>query len=114
MPFHFQEPRGAAFGEHLRRTAGLDRYRPDIIGHSAVRNCGGVDVEDRLAGVSHPVLVLPGRYDRACVIGASLDIARRLPDAELVVFENSVHTVFAEEQDRYLAAVRQFLDRISG
>jgi len=113
-PLQFQEPRGAAFREHPRRIAGLDRYRPDAIRHSAVRDCGGVDVEDRLAGVSHPVLVLLGRYDRACAIGASLDMARRLPDAELVVFENSVHTVFADEQDRYLAAVRQFLDRISG
>ena len=60
------------------------------------------------------MLVLLGRYDRACAVGASLDMARRLPDAELVVFENSAHTVFVEEQDRYLAAVRQFLDRIIG
>jgi proline iminopeptidase len=59
------------------------------------------------------VLVLAGRHDRACAVGASEDMARRLPDAELVVFENSGHMTFAEEQHRYLVAVRQFLDRIT-
>lgn len=60
------------------------------------------------------MLLLLGRYDRACAVGAPLDMARRLPDAKLVVFEHSAHTVFVDEQDRYLAAVRQFLDRIIG
>ena len=50
---------------------------------------------------------------RTCAIGASEEMARGLPDAELVVFENSAHMMFAEEQDRYLAAVRRFLDRIT-
>jgi pimeloyl-ACP methyl ester carboxylesterase len=63
--------------------------------------------------VTHPVLVLGGRHDRTCAVAASQDMAGRLPDAELVVFEDSAHMVFAEEQDRYLAAVRQFLDRIT-
>jgi proline iminopeptidase len=70
-------------------------------------------VEHRLGEVTHPVLVLSGRHDRTCAPGASQDMARRLPDAELVVFENSAHMTFAAEQDRYLAAVRQFLDRIT-
>jgi hypothetical protein len=30
-----------------------------------------------------------------------------------VVFENSAHMMFAEEQDRFLATVRHFLDRIT-
>jgi hypothetical protein len=37
----------------------------------------------------------------------------RLPRMRLVVFENSAHMTFAEENDRYLATVRQFLDRIT-
>jgi proline iminopeptidase len=63
--------------------------------------------------VTHPVLVVAGRHDRTCAVGASQEMARRLPNAELVVFDNSAHMMFAEEQDRYLAAVRQFLDRIT-
>jgi proline iminopeptidase len=114
LPFHFWEPRGAALAEFRRRTAGLARYAPDVIRHFAAQDYGGIDVEDRLAAVTHPVLVLAGRHDRTCAAGASQDMARRLPDAELVVFENSAHMMFAEEQDRFLAAVRRFLDRITG
>ena len=113
-PFHFRQPRGGALAEYLRRTAGRARYAPDVIRHFATRDYGGIDVEDRLGEVTHPVLVLAGRHDRACAVGASEDMARRLPDAELVVFENSGHMTFAEEQNRYLVAVRQFLDRITG
>jgi len=113
LPFHFWEPRGAALAEYLRRTAGLARYAPDVIRHFAAQDYGGIDVEDRLVGVTHPVLVVAGRHDRTCAVGASEDMARRLPDAELTVFENSAHMMFAEEQDRYLATVRRFLDRVA-
>ena len=113
LPFHFWEPRGAALAEYLRRTAGLARYAPDVIPHFAAQDYGGIDVEDRLGGVTHPVLVVAGRHDRTCAVGASEDMARRLPDAELTVFENSAHMMFAEEQDLYLATVRRFLDRVA-
>ena len=63
--------------------------------------------------MTHPVLVLGGRHDRTCAVGASQDMARRLPDAELVVCEHSAHMMFAEEQDSFLATVRRFLDRIT-
>ena len=42
------------------------------------------------------------------------DMARRRPDAALVVFENSAHMMLAEEQDSYVATVRRFLDGITG
>jgi proline iminopeptidase len=113
MPFHFWEPQGAPLAEYLRRTTGLAHYAPDIIRHFSAQEYGGIDVEHRLGEVTHPVLVLGGRHDRTCAVGASEDMARRLPDAELVVLENSAHMMFAEEQDRFLAAVRQFLDRIT-
>lgn len=114
LPFHFREPRGAALADYRRRTAGLARYAPDVLRHFAAADYGGIDVEDRLGEVTHPVLVLAGRHDRTCAVGASQDMARRLPDATLVVFENSAHMTFAEEPDGYLAAVRRFLDRVTG
>lgn len=113
LPFHFREPQGAALAEYRRRTEGPARYSADVIRHFAVQHYGGIEVEDRLAGVSHPVLVLAGRHDRTCPVGAAEDLAPRLPDARLVVFEDSAHMMFAEEQDRYVAAVRDFLDRVT-
>jgi proline iminopeptidase len=114
LPFHFREPRGEALAEYRRRTAGLARYAPDVIRHFSSQQYGGINVEHRLGEVTHPVLVLAGRHDRTCAVGASQDMARRLPNAELVVFEDSAHMTFAEEPERYLHTVRRFLDNISG
>jgi proline iminopeptidase len=114
LPFHFREPEGAALKEYLRRTAGLARYAPDVIRHFATQDYGGIHLEDRLGGVTHPVLVMAGRHDRTCAVAASEDMAPRLPDAELVVFEQSAHMMFAEEQDLFVATVRRFLDRVTG
>jgi pimeloyl-ACP methyl ester carboxylesterase len=111
MSFHFREPEGAALQEYLRRTVGLARPAGCHPPFSS-QDYGGIDVEDRLGEVTHPVLVLGGRHDRTCAVSASQDMARRLPNAELVVFEDSAHMMFAEEQDRFLAAVRQIPDRI--
>ena len=113
LPFHFLESRGGALQEYRRRTAGLARYAPKVIRLFAASDCGGIDVEERLGAVAHPVLVLAGRHDRVCPVGASEDMVRRLPDAKLAVFEDSAHMTFAEENDRYLATVRRFLDRIT-
>lgn len=114
LPFHFREPEGAALKEYLRRTAGLARYAPDVIRHFATQNYGGIHLEDRLGGVTHPVLVMAGRHDRTCAVAASEDMTPRLPDAELVVFEQSAHMMFAEEQDLFVATVRRFLGRVTG
>lgn len=113
LPFHFREPRGAALQEYLRRTAGLAQYAPDVIRHFATESYGGIELEDRLGDVTHPVLVLAGRHDRTCPVAASELMAQRLPDGDLVVFEESGHMTFAEEQDRYLTTVRAFLDRVA-
>jgi proline iminopeptidase len=113
LPFHFREPRGEALAEYRRRTAGLARYAPDVIRHFASQQYGGINVEHRLGKVTHPVLVLAGRHDRTCAVAASQDMARRLPNAELVVFEDSAHMTFAEEPERYLQAVQQFLDGVA-
>jgi proline iminopeptidase len=112
LPFHFADPQGAPLKEYLRRTAGLAHYAPDVIRHFAAQDYGGIQLADRLGEVTHPVLVLAGRHDRTCAVGASEDMAPRLPDAELVVFEQSAHMMFAEEQGRYVATVRRFLDRV--
>jgi len=114
MPFHFRDPQGAALADYLRRTAGRAQYAPDVVRRFAAEEYGGIAVRDRLGDVTHPVLVLAGRHDRTCVAAASEEMSELLPEAELVVFEESAHMFFAEEQDRFLTAVTTFLDRVAG
>jgi pimeloyl-ACP methyl ester carboxylesterase len=58
------------------------------------------------------VLVLAGRYDRACSVEAAEAIAAGVADSRLVVFEESGHMTFVEENEAYVGAVREFLTRV--
>ena len=80
--------------------------RPPIF---AVSDYGAIEVEDRLGGVTHPVLVLAGRHDRTCVVEGGEAIAAGIPGAQLAVFEASGHLTFAEENEAYVGVVRGFL-----
>jgi proline iminopeptidase len=110
MPFHFADPRDPRIAEYERRSAGA-AYSPDVLRHFSRAGYGDIDVEDRLAGVRRPVLVLAGRHDRTCVPEGARAIAGGIPGAHLVVFEHSAHMAFVEETDQYVAAVRSFLAR---
>ena len=110
LPFHFADPRDPRIDD-LRAALGDAVYGPDVLRAAATEDYGAIAVEDRLGEVTHPVLVLAGRQDRTCPVAAAEAMAEGLPDAELVVFEHSGHLAFIEENDAYLAAVRDFLGR---
>jgi proline iminopeptidase len=110
MPFHFADPCDLRIGEYHARTAGTV-YAPHMLQHFAQQAYGGIEAEDRLGAITQPLLVLAGRYDRTCSVAASEAIAAGAPHAELVVFEHSGHMTFVEENERYLALVRDFLVR---
>jgi proline iminopeptidase len=110
LPFHFADPRDPRIAEYEARTAGAV-YAPDVVRHSAAADYGAIEVEDRLAGITQPVLVLVGRHERTCSVEAAEAIAAGIPDAELVVLEHSAHMSFVEETGAYVAAVRDFLAR---
>jgi proline-specific peptidase len=113
LPFHFADPRDPRIKEFQQRTAG-EVYSPDVLRYFASQDYGGIEVEDRLGLITQPVLVLAGRYDRTCSVEAAQAIAKGVPQAELVVFENSAHMTYVEETKRYLQVVREFLDRHGG
>ena len=110
LPFHFRDPLDPRI-EVMR--AGLDQmvFAPAVLRVAAREGYGEIDVEQRLGGVTHPVLVLAGRHDRACPVTAAEAIAGGIPSAELRVFENSAHMMFIEEQAAYVAAIEDFLKR---
>jgi pimeloyl-ACP methyl ester carboxylesterase len=109
--FHFKDPLDPRIEEAEARMQGAI-HAPDVLRHFAVASYGGIEVEDRLADVTHPVLVLGGRYDRACPAEASERTAELLPNVELHIFEDSAHMTYVEQQDEYLAVVGRFLGRV--
>jgi proline iminopeptidase len=110
LPFQFRFPDGDHLADFERKTAG-SVYSPDVLRYFANADYGGIEVEDRLDRVTQPVLVLAGRHDRTCAVAGAEAIAAGIPNAELVVFEESAHMTYVEENERYLEVVRDFLSR---
>jgi pimeloyl-ACP methyl ester carboxylesterase len=111
LPFHFADPRDPRIADFERRSAGIVPS-PDLLRHFAAADYGAIEVEERLGDVTQPVLVLSGRHDRTCIVEAGEAIAAGIPAAELVVFEDSGHFAYVEENETYLGAVRRFLQSV--
>ena len=109
MPFHFADPYDPRLPEFEARTQGMV-YSPEILRKSSAEEYGGIEVEDQLVNIAHPVLVLAGRHDRTCSIEAAEFMAANIPDSALIVFEHSAHMTFVEENEKYLSCVREFLN----
>jgi proline-specific peptidase len=69
------------------------------------------DRTDRLSDIDVPTLITVGRYDEATPTCAET-LRRGIPNARLQIFEQSAHMPHIEEQERYLATLKQFLDEI--
>jgi len=108
LPFHFRDPRDPRIAEfeHQSREA---VYSPEVLRAFADAGYGGIEVEDRLATIERPVLVLAGRYDRTCLVAGAQAIADGIPGSRLVIFEESAHMMYVEEPDLYRQTVREFL-----
>lgn len=112
-PWHFADAYDPRIAEYERKSAGT-LYAPDVLRVVSAAGYGGIDVEDRLAEVTQPVLVLAGRHDRTCPPEAGEVIAGGVRDGRCVILERSGHMMFVEEPEMFLSTVRDFLDRLSG
>jgi proline iminopeptidase len=66
---------------------------------------------DRLREITVPVLVAAGRHDVVTGFRQAHRIADRLPDAEVVIFEESGHVPWIDEPDSFFATVGAWLSR---
>ena len=68
----------------------------------------GWSIEDRLHLVDVPTLVLNGRYDIA-QDWVTKAYSEKIPNSTWVKFEDSSHTPFWEEREKYMKMVAEFL-----
>jgi proline-specific peptidase len=77
--------------------------------------CVGVlkdyNVLPRIEEIDIPTLLTIGRHDE-CPLDLYEEMHRRIPNSELVVFENSSHMQFFEERDRYMEVYGGFLGSV--
>jgi len=67
-------------------------------------------VKDRLGEIAVPTLLTSGRYDEATP-ALQETLREGISDCEWVLFEESSHTPFAEERERYMQVVGDWLAR---
>jgi len=81
--------------------------------HSLTSNRGIVaeSVDDKLATISIPTLVVWGGDDRLVPLEDGKDYAQRIPGARLVVIPKSGHAPAVEHPDEFLAAALPFIDQ---
>jgi pimeloyl-ACP methyl ester carboxylesterase len=67
-------------------------------------------VKDRLGEIDVPTLLTSGRYDEATP-ALQETLRDGIPNSEWVLFEESSHTPFSEERERYMQVVGAWLAR---
>ena len=81
-------------------------YRHEAHNWCFQHNWPAYDLKDRLGTISVPVLVTVGRYDWITPVSSSETIAALVPDAELVIFEESGHSPQSEEREKFQQVLR--------
>lgn len=67
-----------------------------------------------LSAIRQPVLVANGESDRMVPTSNSTDLARRLPDSELVIYPDAGHGGIFQYHDQFVAKALEFLARERG
>ncbi|MDQ3514739.1 MAG: alpha/beta hydrolase, partial [Chloroflexota bacterium] len=69
------------------------------------------DLRERLSEIAVPVLMITGRHDWITSVRQAEELVAGLRQGHLVVFEDSGHYPFIEENERFLAVVTAWLAR---
>jgi L-proline amide hydrolase len=104
--------------DYVQRTFGHLQANPEVYnvmnGPSEFHVIGTLkdwDITSRLSEIALPTLVMSGRHDEATPAIAET-VHRGIEGSEWVVFEDSSHMCHAEERDRCMTTVGDFLDRV--
>lgn len=110
--------RTVPYPEYVQRTFDAIARNPEVYhtmnGPSEFHVVGTLkdwDIIPRLGEITVPTLVTSGRYDEATPLIAET-VTNGIPGAEWVIFEESSHMAHAEEPERYMRVLDEFLSRV--
>lgn len=105
LPLYLHRTNQRAIDEMLGRMTA----RRDVSNHMMVHELPYHEVRKDLKHIQIKTLVLTGRHDWIAPISQAKAIHERVPDSELVIFENSSHIPFIEEQEAFNQTVTDFV-----
>jgi pimeloyl-ACP methyl ester carboxylesterase len=95
--------------ENRDKSISLIAFRAQL---KAIHAWGRQEPSD-LSGIHQPVLVANGDQDRMVPSSNSVDLARRLPDAQLTLYSDAGHGGIFQYHDEFVDEVLKFLDSAS-
>jgi proline iminopeptidase len=104
-PYHFAPPHMHLSDQVLKASS----FTIEMMQHFMGTIAPSYDLRASLAQITAPTLVMVGRHDWVCPPRASRAIARGIPGAQLVEFDNAGHFVSSEEPGQFLDATTRFL-----
>ncbi len=69
------------------------------------------DLRPRLNNINVPTLVIVGRQDFITNVDMAKEMAERIPNAQLEIFEESGHYGFVEEPEKFYRVVKEFVEK---
>lgn len=99
------------FEAQLAKATKDSIFNAEAFKHSFAKLMPEYDVRDKLPTIEVPVLILCGKHDWITPPNQAEIIHQKLPNSELVMFENSAHWVYIEEAELFLKTVNDWLDR---
>ena len=69
------------------------------------------DVADKIEHIKHKTLVITGDQDNLVPMRNSLNLAEKIPNAELKIIEDGSHMIFVENADEFNKIVGDFVNR---
>jgi pimeloyl-ACP methyl ester carboxylesterase len=89
------------------RSISLTAFRTQL---KAIHAWGRQEPSD-LTGIQQPVLVVNGEADRMVPSSNSVDLARRLPKAKLILYRDAGHGGIFQYHEEFVKEVLEFLER---
>lgn len=113
---HYYEVMGPRYSRRYDPAAGAagrmrTLHEPEAL-NRAFRPGGflrSFDLRPELARITAPTLILAGRHDWICAPEFSEEIHRLIPGSDLRIFENSSHSIRADEPEALVDAIRGFV-----
>jgi pimeloyl-ACP methyl ester carboxylesterase len=93
--------------EHRDKAMSLSGYRAQL---KAIHRWGRQKPAD-LSVIAQPVLVANGDHDRMVPTTNTVDLDRRLPNSELVIYPDAGHGGIFQHHREFVATALEFLDR---
>lgn len=107
LPLYFHRPQDDVLAQLRGMTTSVEASM------AGGRCMADYDVRGELSRIEVPTLVLAGRHDVIMPVAATAEpLAAGLPDAELVVFEDSGHFPYIEQAAMFGDVVRAWLGRL--